>query len=78
MPMDPAQVVTVPGKKKTVQADDASTSLVEVGPRACLQPIKIFSGSFEGQVLYENPAYVSPNKVWSPSLPACWAWYCAK
>lgn len=57
------QVVTVPGQKKTVSADDAATSLVEVGPRACLQPIKIFAGSFGGPVLYENPAYVSPNKV---------------
>ena len=62
----PAQIVTAPGKKKTVQADDVSTSLVEVGPRACLQPIKIFAGSFEGQILYENPAYVSPNKVRPP------------
>jgi hypothetical protein len=62
-----AQIVTAPGKKKTVLADDVSTSLVEVGPRVCLQPVKIFSGSFEGQILYENPAYVSPNKVWPPS-----------
>ena len=64
-----AQIVMAPGKKKAVQADDVSTSLVEVGPRVCLQPIKIFSGSFEGQVLYENPAYVSPNKVQPPPLP---------
>ena len=35
--------------------------LVEVGPRFVLNPVKMFSGSFKGRVLYENPAYVSPN-----------------
>ena len=48
--------------KKGAAAEDGM-SLVEVGPRVCLQPIKIFAGSFGGPVLYENPAYVSPNKV---------------
>ena len=28
-----------------------------------MNPIKIFSGSFGGQTLYENPFYVSPNLV---------------
>ena len=37
--------------------------LVEVGPRFVLNPVKMFSGSFKGQVLYENPNYVSPNTV---------------
>lgn len=36
---------------------------VQVGPRACLQPIKMFAGSFGGPVIYENPDYVSPNLV---------------
>jgi hypothetical protein len=35
--------------------------LTQVGPRFCMNPIKIFSGSFGGQTLYENPFYVSPN-----------------
>ena len=38
-------------------------SLVEVGPRCCLNPVKMFAGSFGGPVIYENPAYVSPNTV---------------
>ena len=50
------QVVVPQGKK-------ADCSLVEVGPRLCLQPIKIFAGSFGGPTLYENPAYTSPNSV---------------
>lgn len=36
---------------------------VEIGPRMCLNPIKIFEGSFGGPTLYDNPAYVSPNAV---------------
>jgi len=28
-----------------------------------LNPIKIFEGSFGGPTLYENPFYISPNKV---------------
>ncbi|WOH05928.1 hypothetical protein DCAR_0625351 [Daucus carota subsp. sativus] len=38
-------------------------TLVEVGPRFCLNPIKVFGGSFGGQTLYENPFYVSPNQI---------------
>lgn len=36
---------------------------MQVGPRFCLNPIKIFEGSFGGRTLYENPKYVSPNAV---------------
>ncbi|KAI6204792.1 Ribosome biogenesis protein BRX1-like protein [Aphelenchoides besseyi] len=35
--------------------------LQEVGPRMVLEVIKVFGGSFEGEVLYENDNYVSPN-----------------
>ncbi|KAI3636606.1 hypothetical protein MIR68_005295 [Amoeboaphelidium protococcarum] len=38
-------------------------SLVEIGPRFVLNPIKVFDGSFCGQVMYENPDYVSPNTI---------------
>ncbi|KAJ7981713.1 ribosome biogenesis protein BRX1-like [Quillaja saponaria] len=38
-------------------------TLIEVGPRFCLNPIKIFGGSFGGPTLYENPLYVSPNEI---------------
>jgi ribosome biogenesis protein BRX1 len=36
-------------------------SLVEIGPRFVLNPIRVFSGSFGGPTLYQNPKYVSPN-----------------
>ncbi|XP_047341846.1 ribosome biogenesis protein BRX1 homolog 1-like [Impatiens glandulifera] len=38
-------------------------TLVETGPRFCMNPIKIFGGSFGGPTLYENPYYVSPNQI---------------
>eukprot|EP00588_Corethron_pennatum_P011310 CAMPEP_0194265906 /NCGR_PEP_ID=MMETSP0169-20130528/990_1 /TAXON_ID=218684 /ORGANISM="Corethron pennatum, Strain L29A3" /LENGTH=371 /DNA_ID=CAMNT_0039006475 /DNA_START=25 /DNA_END=1140 /DNA_ORIENTATION=+ len=38
-----------------------SNSLVEIGPRFVLDPIRIFSGVFAGQTLYRNPKYVSQN-----------------
>mmetsp|Transcript_37999 Transcript_37999/g.59312 ORF Transcript_37999/g.59312 Transcript_37999/m.59312 type:complete len:365 (-) Transcript_37999:46-1140(-) len=40
---------------------DELTSLVEIGPRFVLTPIRIFDGSFGGATLYQNPAFVSPN-----------------
>ncbi|KAJ2849082.1 Ribosome biogenesis protein brx1 [Coemansia brasiliensis] len=38
-------------------------TLVEIGPRFVLCPIRIFEGSFGGPTLYENPRYISPNSV---------------
>ena len=38
-------------------------STMQVGPRFCLDPIKIFAGSFGGPTLFSNPSYVSPNQV---------------
>lgn len=54
------QVLQDPDKPKK-GAENAT--LVEVGPRACLDPIKMFAGSFGGPVIYENTAYVSPNAI---------------
>ena len=48
-------------KKQTGQVD--TTSLVEIGPRFVLNPIRIFRGSFGGQCLYQNEFYVSPNAI---------------
>ncbi|WWC73756.1 uncharacterized protein I206_107728 [Kwoniella pini CBS 10737] len=35
-------------------------SLVEIGPRFVLNPIRIFEGSFGGSTLYSNPEFISP------------------
>lgn len=53
--------VVLPLDKK--RADASNATLVEVGPRAAFQPIRIFEGAFGGPVAYENPEYVAPNAV---------------
>ena len=55
------QVSPESATKKVASADDLT--LVEVGPRVCLNPIKIFAGAFGGPVIYDNPTYVSPNTI---------------
>jgi len=49
---------TAEGEGKKGKGD---TTLVEIGPRFVLNPVRIFSGSFGGPCLWENPSYVSPN-----------------
>ncbi|KAG2466145.1 BRX1 protein, partial [Polypterus senegalus] len=46
---------------RNYQIIEEDSSLVEIGPRFVLNLIKIFSGSFRGSTLYENPHYMSPN-----------------
>lgn len=36
-------------------------SLVEIGPRLTLVPIRIFGGAFGGETIFANDKYVSPN-----------------
>ncbi|EKX38704.1 ribosome biogenesis protein brix [Guillardia theta CCMP2712] len=43
--------------------DTGETSLVEVGPRFCLQLHRIFAGAFEGTTVYSNTDYISPNVI---------------
>jgi ribosome biogenesis protein BRX1 len=49
--------------EKKLYGKSVSTSLVEIGPRFVLNPIKIFRGSFGGQTVYQNEAFVSPNAI---------------
>ncbi|KAM6500324.1 ribosome biogenesis protein BRX1 [Amanita muscaria] len=39
------------------------TTLVEIGPRFVLTPIRIFEGAFGGATVYSNPEFVSPSAV---------------
>jgi ribosome biogenesis protein BRX1 len=48
-------------KKQSGQVE--ATSLVEIGPRFVLNPIRIFRGPFGGQTLFHNPDFVSPNAI---------------
>ncbi|KAJ8501650.1 hypothetical protein ONZ51_g456 [Trametes cubensis] len=38
-------------------------SLVEIGPRFVLTPIRIFEGAFNGATVYSNPEFVTPTAV---------------
>lgn len=38
-------------------------SLVEIGPRFALTPIRMFEGSFGGPTLFANPEFVSPTAM---------------
>ena len=49
--------------KQQKQDSTTSSTLVEIGPRFVLDPIRIFRGSFGGQTLYQNPNFISPNQV---------------
>ncbi|EFO27670.1 brix domain-containing protein [Loa loa] len=57
--------ITADGKIwfRNFQIVNETLELQEIGPRMVLEIIRIFDGSFEGSVLYDNPNYVSPNTV---------------
>ncbi len=38
-----------------------NAGLAEVGPRVVLEPVKVFNGSFSGEVVYKNHLYRTPN-----------------
>lgn len=40
-----------------------SGDLIEIGPRFTMCPIAILAGGFGGQLLYENPDFIHPNKL---------------
>jgi len=46
---------------RNFQIVEEDASMVEIGPRFVLNPIKVFSGSFSGAVLWSNPHFVTPN-----------------
>ncbi|CAN8010468.1 unnamed protein product [Ixodes pacificus] len=48
---------------RNYQIVEEEGSLVEIGPRFVLNPIKVFEGSFGGPVIYSNPHYVTPSAV---------------
>jgi len=50
-------------RKKMAAAGEEPTSMVEVGPRFVMNPVRIFAGSFGGPTLYQNPLFVSPNRL---------------
>lgn len=56
------QIVDAALNEKVIDKSVEST-VVEIGPRFVMAPIKCFSGGFKGATIWENSAYVSPNEV---------------
>jgi ribosome biogenesis protein BRX1 len=56
------QVVDAALDDKT-QNKDVESTIVEIGPRLVMTPIKCFASSFAGATLWENDSYISPNDV---------------
>lgn len=56
------QIVDTALNDKVIDKSPEST-LVEIGPRFVLAPIKCYSGAFKGAVLWENCSYISPNEI---------------
>lgn len=51
-------------EEKFTEADDVERlTLIEIGPRCCLEPIKIFEGTMGGAALWQNAGYVTPGKL---------------
>ena len=47
----------------TRTGDPREASLIEVGPRMVLDPIRLFAGGFGGPTLWQNMRFVHPNAV---------------
>jgi ribosome biogenesis protein BRX1 len=56
------QIVDAALDDKT-QNNDVHSTVVEIGPRLVITPIKCFAASFAGPTLWENSDYVSPNEL---------------
>lgn len=56
------QIVDAALNDKT-QNKDVESTLVEIGPRLVLTPIKCFSSSFAGATIWESNNYISPNEI---------------
>lgn len=49
--------------QKKLTGQTHATSLIEIGPRFVLNPIRIFRGSFGGQTIWRNDDFVNPNVI---------------
>ena len=49
------------GEQKNEDNHNIEPSLIEIGPRFVMEPIKIFEGDFGGSILYQNGDFVHPS-----------------
>lgn len=60
---DPGAVAAAEAKGLDPKSVSSEPTLVEIGPRMVMTPIRVFEGSFGGPTLFDNPEYISPNAV---------------
>ena len=60
---DPGAVAAAEAKGLDPKSASQDPTLVEIGPRMVMTPIRVFEGSFGGPTLFDNPEYISPNAV---------------
>jgi ribosome biogenesis protein BRX1 len=57
------QIVNEKNDTFTSEDDVSKLSLIEIGPRFSLCPIKAFDGTMGGEALWQNSQYISPTKL---------------
>lgn len=53
----------VPADEKSTQPATEGISLVEIGPRFVLHPVRAFKGSFGGPTIYQNPNFTPASVI---------------
>jgi ribosome biogenesis protein BRX1 len=57
------QIVNQHEEKFTEKDDIEKLTLIEIGPRFTLLPIKIFDGTMSGDALWQSSTYITPAKL---------------
>ena len=56
------QILNQQEEQFTADDDIDKLTLIEIGPRFCLNPIKLFDGSMGGETLWKNEHFVTPTQ----------------
>lgn len=47
----------------TEKCDPEKLNMVEIGPRFCLNPVKILDGCMSGETIWQNENFITPNAL---------------
>ena len=62
------QIMNQNEEKFTEKCDVEKLILIEIGPRMTLQPIKIFDDTLGGEALWQNAAFITPQRMRSKNF----------
>jgi len=57
------QILNQKEEQFTADDDIEKMTLIEIGPRFSLNPIKLFDGSMGGDTIWQNPNFITPTKA---------------